>query len=106
MTEEHIVTNATLYSLLQMVYGLLQKMFSLENTIHANQTEIIIPDLAALDGTALRMDLDSKFAALDAKIAMVDANLAVIDTILTAMEAKLDQISAQVTPPETGDFNP
>jgi hypothetical protein len=80
MESNAIVSNATLYSLLQ--------------TVHANQTKYDIPDLNALvksaaalvtDVMLLRADLDSKFALLD---------------------AKLDQISAQVTPPETGDFNP
>jgi hypothetical protein len=81
------VTNSTLYSLLQ--------------TVHLNQTQIIIPqghenavaiehiDLGVaqlrIDLAALRADLDNKFAVL---------------------EAKLDQIIAQVTPPETGDTNP
>jgi hypothetical protein len=110
MESNAIVSNATLYSLLLKVSSLL-------NTVHANQTEVIIPDLAVLDGTALRMDLDSKFAAQDAKIATIDTSLAVITTTLTTLDAKLDhwlalldakldQIIAQVTPPETGDFNP
>jgi hypothetical protein len=80
MAEEHTVTNATLYSLLQTVYKLLQ-------TMHLNQTQIIIPDLASqtTNLAALQIDIDLKLAALD---------------------AKLDQLIVQVTPPETGDFNP
>jgi hypothetical protein len=78
-----LVTNSTLYSLLE--------------TVHANQLKYDIPELAKLIQAipdvagliltiaALRADVDSKFAVL---------------------EAKLDQILAQVTPPETGDFNP
>jgi hypothetical protein len=99
MAEEHTVTNATLYSLLQAAYKLLDTVHVNQvqiiipdlNVTRMQQTEIIIPDLAALDGTALRMDLDSKFA--------------VINTTLIALGAKLDQISAQITPPETGDTN-
>jgi hypothetical protein len=80
MESNAIVSTATLYSLLQ--------------TVHANQLKYDIPELAAIlakiaalptEIAALRDDFDSKFALLD---------------------AKLDQISAQVTPPETGDFNP
>jgi hypothetical protein len=71
-----LVTNATLYSLLQTVNVTVM-------TVHANQKQIIMPDLQTL---ALRiMALESKLAVLD---------------------AKLDQISLQVTPPETGNFNP
>jgi hypothetical protein len=87
MESNAIVSNATLYSLLQTVDKLLQKVSAELDTVHANQTQIIIPDLAALDGTALRMDL------------------AAINATLITMGAKLDQIIAQVTPPETGDSN-
>jgi hypothetical protein len=78
-----LVTNSTLYSLLE--------------TVHANQLKYDIPELAKLIQAipdvagliltiaALRADVDSKFAVL---------------------EAKLDKIIAQVTPPETGDTNP
>jgi hypothetical protein len=78
------VSNGTLYSLLQ--------------TIHANQTKYDIPELAAILAeiapgfAALRAEFDSKFAVLDAKLAIMDA--------------KLDKIIVQITPPETGDFNP
>jgi hypothetical protein len=86
MAEEHTVSNATLYSLLQAVYGLLQRVSDLLITVHVNQTQIIIPagSMNAKNLAALQIDVDLKFAALD---------------------AKLDQILLQVTPPETGDTN-
>jgi uncharacterized phage infection (PIP) family protein YhgE len=79
MAEERTVTNATLYSLLEAVD-------KLQQTVHANQLKYDIPELAATlaDISTLRSDLDAK---------------------LDAMNAKLDQIIAQVTPPETGDLN-
>jgi C4-dicarboxylate-specific signal transduction histidine kinase len=86
MESNAIVSNATLYSLLQ--------------TVHANQTKYDIPDLSAL----LR-----DVAALPASIATLSANLATLrsdlDSKLALLDAKLDQISAQVTPPETVNLN-
>lgn len=58
-------------------------LYALLQTVHANQLKYDIPELAALT---------TSVAALAAKLAILDA--------------KLDQIIAQVTPPETGDFNP
>jgi hypothetical protein len=86
MESNAIVSNATLYSLLEAVYKLLEMAWSLVNTIHVNQTQIIIPagSMNAKNLAALQIDVDLKFAALD---------------------AKLDQILLQVTPPETGDSN-
>jgi hypothetical protein len=90
MESNAIVSNATLYSLLQ--------------TVHANQTKYDIPDLSALL---------KDVAALAASVATLSANLAGLATLrsdldskFALLDAKLDQISAQVTPPETGDFNP
>jgi hypothetical protein len=73
------VTNATLYSLLQTVRA---------NTVPDNQT--LAGRIAALQAA-----LDSKFAAQQADL---DAKIAIL-------VAKLDQISAQVTGPETGDLH-
>jgi hypothetical protein len=87
MESNAIVSNATLYSLLQ--------------TVHANQTKYDIPDLSALVKSV---------AALADSIAILSAGLATLrsdlDSKFALLDAKLDQISAQVTPPETGDFNP
>jgi hypothetical protein len=69
------VTNSTLYSLLQ--------------TVHANQTQEIIPKLSTV--VTLRSDI----AALRSELT----------AILASLDAKLDQISLQVTPPETVDLN-
>lgn len=84
------MTNSTLYSLLQ--------------TVHANQTQIIIPDLRALAS-----DLATLAAALENLKSDLANDLTALksDLIgeLAILSAKLDQISAQVTGPETGDLN-
>jgi hypothetical protein len=85
--ENAIVSNATLYSLLQ--------------TVHANQTKYDIPDLGALLKEAAA--LADSIATLSAGLATLRSDL---DSKFALLDAKLDQISAQVTPPETGDFNP
>jgi hypothetical protein len=77
-----LVTNYSLYSLLE--------------TVHANQLKFLIPVLPAVEAlcdeiTALRSDFDTKLAALNLRLDQINV--------------KLDQISAQVTGPETGDTN-
>jgi hypothetical protein len=74
------VTNSTLYSLLE--------------TVHANQLKYDIPELAALvqRTISLEQDLIKAWSDLNSQIAILNG--------------KLDQIIAQVTSPETGDFNP
>jgi hypothetical protein len=89
MESNAIVSNATLYSLLQ--------------TVHANQTKYDIPDLSVLVKNVPA--LTAGITAL-ADLAVSIANLrADLDSRIALLDAKLDQISAQVTPPETGDTN-
>jgi hypothetical protein len=96
MAEEHTVTNATLYSLLQKAYSLL-------DTVHANQTKTIIPDFGMLAESVAALALAKDVAALANILAALRSDL---DSKIALLDAKLDQIGAQVTPPETGDFNP
>jgi hypothetical protein len=78
MAEEHTVTNATLYSLMQKAYNLL-------DTVHANQLKYDIPQLAALI---------TKLAALDAKLEQILLQVTPPETVNLNLE------TATITPKE------
>lgn len=89
------MTNSTLYGLLERVYSLIEAVRA--NTIPDNATLASSIAAACLGvETKVQADLDDKFTALQADL----------DDKFTILSTKLNQISAQVTGPETGDTNP